>query len=116
MSETSNVSAKGIVATFDSTALGRVTNIALEEGSVDLDDTDMSHARENHQAGITTVSGSIDCLGDEQAIKDEIGSLVLSGTASKDYGTCICLSVGLGAAVKGQRTSRYTFASAAEGT
>ncbi len=114
MAETSTVSASGITATFGTTTLGRVTNISLEEGSIDLDDTDLGHDRENHQAGIRTVSGSIDCLGDEEAIIDTVGTLALGGTVTKDYGTCICLGVGLGASVKGQRTTRYSFQSSYE--
>ena len=111
MAETSAVSAQGIIATFNSVVIGRVTNIALDYGVIDLDDTDLSHTRENHQSGIETVSGSIDCLGDPADIISTAGALVLSGTSTEDYGECICLGVGLGASVKGQRTARYTFAS-----
>lgn len=116
MALTSSYSSSGIVAKHGSTTLGQVTNISLTEGAVDLDDTDLSHTRENHQTGIATVSGSIDCLGDPQLTVGAIGALVLSGTLSKDYGSTIVLEVGIGAAVKGQFTTRYTFASEAGAT
>lgn len=114
MASTSHVSAQGTTATHGSTDLSRVTNISLTDGAVDLDDTDLSQARENHHTGIITVSGSIDCLGDAQLDVGDIGDLVLSGTISKDYGSTIVLDVGAGAVVKGQYTTRYTFASCAE--
>ncbi|HQN47185.1 MAG TPA: hypothetical protein PK034_09025 [Rugosibacter sp.] len=116
MALTSSYSSHGIIATHGSTVLGQVTNIALTEGAVDLDDTDLSHARENHQTGIATVSGSIDCLGDPKLAVGDIGALVLSGTLTKGYGSTIVLEIAVGAPVKGQVTTRYTFASEAEGT
>ena len=116
MASTSSVSAQGTVATHGSTALNRVTNISLTDGAIDLDDTDLSHTRENHQTGIATVSGSIDCLGAAQLAVGAIGTLTLSGTITKAYGSTIVLDVGAGAPVKGQYTVRYTFASEAEAT
>jgi len=117
MASTSSVSAQGAVATHGSTALNRVTNISLTDGAIDLDDTDLSHTRENHQTGIATVSGSIDCLGPTaQLAVGAIGTLTLSGTITKAYGSTIVLDVGAGAPVKGQYTVRYTFASEAEAT
>ena len=94
--------------------MNRVTNIALTDGAVDLDDTDLSQSRENHHTGIVVVSGSIDCLGDAQFSVGDDGNLVLSGTISNDFGLCRVMDVGAGAPVKGQYTTRYTFASTAE--
>lgn len=112
---TSHVTAQGTIATFGTTELGRVTNIAITEGAVDLDDTDLSHERENHQCGIVTISGSIDCLGYEAevAVGDD-GDLVLSGTITKDYDNCRIMDIALGTPVKGQATLKYTIASTAE--
>jgi aspartate oxidase len=107
-------SAQGIVATFDGTVLGKISNISITEGVIDLDETDLSHTRENHQAGITTVSGTIDCYGAAESILGGIGNLVLSGTRTKDYGDCICLNIAAGAAVKGLQTTQYTFASSVD--
>jgi hypothetical protein len=112
---TSHVTAQGTVATFNNTPLGRVTNIAITEGAVDLDDTDLSHERENHQCGIITISGSIDCLGYEAEVDvGDDGNLVLSGTISKDYGDCRIMDISIGTPVKGQATVKYTVASTAE--
>ena len=113
---TSSVSAKGTIATFNVTALGRVTNVQLDDGAIDLDDTDLSHTRENHQLGIDTVSGSIDCLvaPNSTVVKGHIGDLVLSGAISKDFGKCIVTNVSVGAPVKGQLTTKYTVMACAE--
>ncbi len=112
---TSHVTAQGTVATFGTTKLGRVTNISLNDGAVDLDDTDLSHDRENHQCGIATVSGSIDCFGyTPQLNVGDDGNLVLSGTISKDYGNCRIMDIGIGTPVKGQATIKYTVASTGE--
>ena len=106
----SSNSAQGIVATFGTTALGKVTNITGDTGVIVLDDTDLSHDRENNQAGIVTASVSIDCLGDEESgVEGVVAGLELSGTSSKDFGDMLCQTVGLGATVKGQRTTRYAF-------
>lgn len=103
--------AQGIIATFNSIALGKVTKYDLAIGCVTLDDTTLADTRENNQAGIITVSGSIDCLGDEESgVLYAVGNLVLSGAKSKDYGDVICTEISDGASVKGQRTTRYTFA------
>jgi len=112
---TSHVTAQGTVAKFGTTELGRVTNISLTDGAVDLDDTDLSHDRENHQCGIATVSGSIDCFGytPQLSVGDD-GKLVLSGTISKDYGNCRIMDIGIGTPVKGQVTIKYTVASTDE--
>jgi hypothetical protein len=102
-------SAQGIIAAIGSYTIGKVTKYDLTQGYVVLDDTTLSDTRENNQAGIITVSGSIDCLGDETAsVLGAVGNLVLSGTKTKDYGDVICTEVGDGASVKGQRTTRYT--------
>lgn len=114
MAASSHVSAYGTIATFGTTALGRVTNVALTDGAVDLDDTDLSQARENHQTGIATVSGTIDCLGDAELDVGDDGNLTLSGTIAKDYGLCRVMDIAAGAPVKGQYTTRYTIASTAE--
>ena len=115
MSASSHVTAQGTIATFGSTKLTRVTNNALTDGAVDLDDTDLSHERENHQTGIATVSGSIDCLGyTPQLTVGQDGNFVLSGTVAKDYGLCRVMDIGIGTPVKGQATIKYTIASTAE--
>ena len=115
MSASSHVTAQGTIATFGTTALTRVTNNALTDGAVDLDDTDVSHDRENHHTGIATVSGSIDCLGyTPQLTVGEDGTLTLSGTIAKAYGLCRVMDIGIGTPVKGQATIKYTFASTAE--
>ena len=116
MANTSTNSTYGITATFDSTELGLVTGHSLSLAHVGLDDTDYSHARENNQAGIATVTGSIDCLGDPEIDEGDIGTLALGGTVTQDYGDCICTDVTLGGSVKGQRTTRYSFASSVEGS
>jgi len=107
-------SAQGVVCTFDGTPLGKVTRYDLTDGIIALDETDLSHDRENNQAGIITVSGSIDCLGDAEDVKGHVGNLVLSGTVVKDFGDCLCTEIGIGAQVKGTRTTRYTFVSSYE--
>ena len=115
MGASSHVTAQGTVATFGNTALTRVTNNGLTDGAVDLDDTDLSHSRENHQTGIATVSGSIDCLGyTPQLTVGQDGDFVLSGTISKNYGKCRVMDIGIGTPVKGQATIKYTLASSAE--
>jgi len=92
-----------------------VTNNSLTDGAVGLDDTDVSHDRENNQTGIATVSGSIDCLGyTPQLTVGQDGALVLSGTLDKNYGLCRVMDIGIGTPVKGQATIRYTIASTAE--
>lgn len=111
----SHVTAQGTIAKFGTTTLTRITNNSLTKGAVDLDDTDLSHDRENHQTGIVTVSGSIDCLGyTPQLSVGEDGTMVLSGTISKDYGLCRVMDIGVGTPVKGQATIKYTLASTAE--
>jgi hypothetical protein len=107
-------SAQGIIATFDGTPLGKVTRYDITDGVIALDETDLSHERENNQAGIITISGSIDCLGDPEDVKGDVGNLVLSGTLAKDFGDCLCTEIGYGAQVKGTRTTRYTFVSSYE--
>ena len=115
MSASSHVTAQGTIATFGSTTLTRVTNNSLTDGAVDLDDSDLSHDRENHQTGIATVSGSIDCLGyTPQLTVGQDGNFVLSGAVSKDYGLCRVMDIGIGTPVKGQATIKYTIASTAE--
>jgi hypothetical protein len=115
MSASSHVTAQGTIATFGSTTLTRVTNNALTDGAVALDDTDLSHNRENNQTGIATVSGSIDCLGyTPQLTVGQDGNFVLSGAVSKDYGLCRIMDIGIGTPVKGQATIKYTIASTAE--
>jgi hypothetical protein len=115
MAASSHVTAQGTTATLGSTSLSRVTNNQLTESAVDLDDTDLSHERENHQTGIVTVSGSIECLGYTAEIDvGDDGDLKLGGTVTKDYGKCRCMDIGIGTPVKGQATIKYTFASSAE--
>jgi len=107
---TSDNSAHGITVTFATKTIGKLTNIQADDGRIVLDDTDLSHSRENNKGGIETFSGSIDCLGDEVAgVLKAVGSLVLGGTRVKNYGVCLCTNIGNGAVVKGQRTTRYTF-------
>lgn len=107
-------SAQGVVCTFDGTVLGKVTRYDITDSIIALDETDLSHERENNQAGIITISGSIDCLGDPEDVKGDVGNLVLSGTVTKDFGDCICTDIGIGASVKGTRTTRYSFSSSYE--
>ena len=105
-------SAQGIIATLGTVTIGKVTKYDLAQGFVMLDDTTLADDRENNQTGIATVSGSIDCLGDETpGVLGAVGNLVLSGTKTKDYGDCICTEVSDGATVKGQKTTRYTIVS-----
>jgi hypothetical protein len=112
---TSDVSAQGITCAFGETTLGKVTNVQIDENVVVLDDTDISHTRENNQSGIDLVSGSIDCLGyEDHSVVGTVGDLALGGTITKDFGVCLCTGVGVGAAVKGQRTSRYSFVGSVE--
>ena len=110
----SAATAEGITCTFNSTSLGQVTGFDLTDGVIVLDETDLSHSRENNQAGIITISGTIDCLGDAKAVKGTVGNLVLGGTVTKDFGDCLCTQVGYGASVKGVRTTRYTFVTSCE--
>lgn len=105
----SAATAKGITAVFGVTTLGKVTRFDLTDGVVSLDETDLGHARENNQAGINTLSGSIDCLGDPSAIKGTVAALSLGGIVSVSFGNALCTEIGYGAQVKGTRTTRYTF-------
>jgi hypothetical protein len=92
-----------------------MTNIQSDDGAIDLDDTDLSMDRENHQLGIDTFSGTIDCLGRAAEIeKGADGNFSLSGTVVKDFGLVRVMNVGYGQPVKGQATVRYTLAATAE--
>lgn len=102
-------SAQGITATFGATTLGKVTRFDMTDGVIALDETDLSHLRENNQAGIITISGSIDCLGDPSAIKGTVAALSLGGTIAVSLGNALCTEIGYGASVKGTRTVRYAF-------
>ncbi len=110
-----DLSSQGLIFTFGVVPLGRAHDASLTEGHENIDLTDFSHERENNQPGITTVSGSIDCYGDPVISQGDIGGLVVSGTWGHDYGLCKCDEVTAGPVVKGARTTRYTFSSAAEG-
>ena len=105
-------SAQGIVFTFGSTTVGKISNINMTESYTDLDETDLDNTRENHQAGIIMVTGTIDCYGPEvEGILGQSGAVALSGTRAKSYGDCVCLSVTAGASVKGLHTTQYSFSS-----
>jgi hypothetical protein len=111
MANTASYSTVGITATFGKAELGQLTNHSLVKSHVPMDETDYSHERENNQAGIIVVSGSIDCLGGAVINEGATGQLSLGGTVSDDYGDCIVVDVTAGGSVKGQRTTRYSFAS-----
>jgi hypothetical protein len=102
---------QGITAAFGATTLGKITRFDITDGVIALDETDLGHLRENNPAGIITISGSIDCLGDPSAIKGTVAALSLGGTITVALGNCLCTEIGYGAQVKGTRTTRYTFVS-----